>query len=297
MLRQVVSPSSHGPNDLENEIICMNIAQLIIKDFNRIPKEKVHSMFPFLHFFVSATMISLGLIIKEPLFKVNGNATLHAARMLRTYCHQTWISGRIARTVHRLNHIAARVLGDRKHPGQSFSQQQDPPDTGGYDSMQSSSIRDLTIPISSMKMSAADTQDYDNCLRDRPTSSTQGYMQDRSLGGLTRGMNCDTTHHEYQYLRQPDKWTPAIGDVLGDFYFEETNVSNLGRSIPSQLWPQQNELVSPIPAELDEASSVVPSEEQSSAAIQQDAQNTREISGVENDWLQSLLWDFIGSYS
>lgn len=298
MLQQVVSPSNPSPNNLENEIICMNIAQLIIKGFNKIPKEKVRSVFPFLHFFVSATMISLGLIIKQPLFKVNGNATFQAARMLKTYCHKTWISCGMTRTVHRLNHIAARVLDDRKHPGQLLSQQQHPPDTGGYGSMQSPHTPNLTIPVSSMKISAADTHDYDNCLRDRLAPSTQDYAQDRSLGDLTRGLNCDTTNPEYQYPRQPKDWTPAIGNVfMGDFDFEEKNVSNLGQSILSQLWPQKNELVFPVPAELDETSSIMPSEEQLSAAIQQDVQDTREISSVENGWLQSLFWDSIGSYS
>lgn len=91
----------------------MHIAQNMIQGLSKIPKERVRSTSPFLHYFVSATMISLGLVIKEPSFKAAyGNSILQAARMLRAYCRQTWMSGRMARTIYRLNQMATRALNE-----------------------------------------------------------------------------------------------------------------------------------------------------------------------------------------
>ena len=121
ILQQALSHSNPVTDSLENDITCMQLAHNIIQGFNKIPKERARSIFPFLYYFVTATMISLGLIIKEPSFKATyGNETIQAAKLLRRYCRETWISGRMARTVHRLNRLAAHILNDNGIPGESF---------------------------------------------------------------------------------------------------------------------------------------------------------------------------------
>ncbi|KAL4889514.1 fungal-specific transcription factor domain-containing protein [Aspergillus ambiguus] len=105
-------PSSETKLDvLENEIICIQTGCQIIHEFQQVADEGTVSAYPFIHSLVGATVVSLGLIVKEPSFKNDyGDMTLHAAISLERYCHRTWVSGRMLRTICRLNQIASRVL-------------------------------------------------------------------------------------------------------------------------------------------------------------------------------------------
>lgn len=96
---------------LNNEITCIQIGCQVIQEFKQVVDEKTASAYPFLHTVVGCTVVSLGLILKEPSFKDDyGEITLQAAIALERYCHRTWVSGRMLRTICRLNQMALRVL-------------------------------------------------------------------------------------------------------------------------------------------------------------------------------------------
>ncbi|KAJ5110251.1 hypothetical protein N7532_002896 [Penicillium argentinense] len=102
---------SDQPDIIENEVICMRLAQQIIDDFSNVPEEHPKYTFPFLHYLTSATIIALGLIIKQPSFRANyDKRTLAAARSLRNHCRKTWMSGEMVRAVWKLNQMADAIL-------------------------------------------------------------------------------------------------------------------------------------------------------------------------------------------
>ncbi|KAJ5122931.1 hypothetical protein N7448_009028 [Penicillium atrosanguineum] len=107
-------PRSHqrpAPETIENEVVCMRLARSIIDDFGNVPEEHPKYTFPFLHYLSSATIIALGLIIKQPSFKSTyATLTLEAARSLREHCAKTWVSGKMAQTVWKLNQMAVAAL-------------------------------------------------------------------------------------------------------------------------------------------------------------------------------------------
>ncbi|KAE8150688.1 fungal-specific transcription factor domain-containing protein [Aspergillus avenaceus] len=113
ILQQKSSPTESIPGALETEITCMRMASNIIQEFRQVPQEYTPSAFPFLHSLVGSTVVALGLIIREPSFKATyGDQTLHAAISLERYCRMTWVSGKMIRTIRRLNQMASSVLGD-----------------------------------------------------------------------------------------------------------------------------------------------------------------------------------------
>ncbi|KAJ5663072.1 hypothetical protein N7507_003803, partial [Penicillium longicatenatum] len=114
MLQRSCTPNQPVPEAIENEVICMRVAQSIFDDFNSMPEQHPKYTFPFLHYLTNATIIALGLIIKQPSFKrAYGQLTLKAARSLWDHCRKTWVSGRMARTVWRLNKMADATIS---HP-------------------------------------------------------------------------------------------------------------------------------------------------------------------------------------
>ena len=313
MLQQALSHSNPVTDSLENDITCMQLAHNIIQGFNKIPKERARSIFPFLYYFVTATMISLGLIIKEPSFKATyGNETIQAAKLLRRYCRETWISGRMARTVHRLNRMAAHILNDNGIPGESFSDKLHPTFSRRGGALPQSQTPALDSQASNTTFSAADTNSRSNDflsehgISNIPVSSAHD-MQNQPLSNPNPGINRYGTteldlHHE---ASQQDNWTPGLANVvMADFDFEESTVSNScppfgwnGHWSPNPTWPQ--EAASAFPASEIGATgfygppSAAISEEKANAL----PANPGEATGVEIDWLQSLFWDSIGSYS
>ncbi|GKZ39660.1 hypothetical protein AbraIFM66950_000852 [Aspergillus brasiliensis] len=136
LLSTSVSPDGTPLDSFENEVTCMQIANSIIEEVSRFPEEKVIFTFPFVHYLIGATITSLGLIMKENTFKAAyGGATVHAVRLLETYCAKTWVSGKLIRVVSRLRHMASRLLRDGdivgsglplyKHSSQAFPGMQD----------------------------------------------------------------------------------------------------------------------------------------------------------------------------
>ncbi|KAJ5742810.1 uncharacterized protein N7511_011211 [Penicillium nucicola] len=110
MLQQI--GSSHSLEASENEVICMRLVRGIIDDFQNVPEDhNPKYTFPFLHYLASATIIALGLIMKQPSFRQNyGEMTLETARSLKIHCHKTWVSGKMARAVWKLNRMAEATL-------------------------------------------------------------------------------------------------------------------------------------------------------------------------------------------
>ncbi|KAJ5734951.1 uncharacterized protein N7483_000076 [Penicillium malachiteum] len=117
MLQKVWSPDQPAPEAIKNEVICMRLAQSIFSDFNSMPEQHPKHTFPFLHYITNATIIALGLIIRQPSFKSEyGELTLRAARSLWEHCRKTWVSGKMVRTVWKLNQMAdvtINLSGDR----------------------------------------------------------------------------------------------------------------------------------------------------------------------------------------
>lgn len=69
MLQRKGASSLPVPEAIENEVICMRLAQSIIEDFSNVAEDHPKYTFPFLHYLTSATIIALGLIIKQSSFK------------------------------------------------------------------------------------------------------------------------------------------------------------------------------------------------------------------------------------
>jgi hypothetical protein len=99
----------------ENEVICMRLAQGISDDFKNVPEDHHPKYtFPFLHYLTGATIIALGLIMKQHSFKhTYGIMTLETARSLKKHCHKTWVSGKMARAVWKLNQMAEATLSTK----------------------------------------------------------------------------------------------------------------------------------------------------------------------------------------
>ncbi|PWY90423.1 hypothetical protein BO94DRAFT_514240 [Aspergillus sclerotioniger CBS 115572] len=111
MLQASVSPNTSTLDTFENEVTCMQIANTLIEEFAQIPDEKAVFTFPFIHYLIGATIVSLGLILRESSFKAAyGGATLHAVQLLESYCSKTWVSGKLIRVVSRLRQIACQLL-------------------------------------------------------------------------------------------------------------------------------------------------------------------------------------------
>lgn len=111
---------SFPPNELtrtENEVICALIARESIKKCLEIPLEQTVFTYPFLHYLIVAAIVSIGLMIKESMYKDQyGDLTLHAIQVLEAYCHRTWVSGKLIRIVLKLSKILSQVLARSNHP-------------------------------------------------------------------------------------------------------------------------------------------------------------------------------------
>ena len=111
MLQKAWAPDQLAPDAIENEVICMRLTQSIFDDFNSMPEQHPKYTFPFLHYLTNAAIFALGLIIKQSSFKrVYGEITLRAAQSLWEHCRKTWVSGKMARTVWKLNQMADAII-------------------------------------------------------------------------------------------------------------------------------------------------------------------------------------------
>ncbi|KAJ5711863.1 hypothetical protein N7488_006019 [Penicillium malachiteum] len=89
----------------------MSLSSQVIEIFLQIPEEKDIFTFPFFHYLITAAIISLGLLIKEPAFKLKyGSVTFRAVQLLKSYCTRTWVSGKTIRNVSKLRLMIFQVL-------------------------------------------------------------------------------------------------------------------------------------------------------------------------------------------
>lgn len=299
MLQRAISPPSPIPDSPENEVTCMHIAQNMIQGLTKFPKERIRSTFTFLHYFVLATMISLGLIIKEPSFKAAyGSATLQAARVLRTYCRQTWISGRMVRSIYRLNQMATRVMSDgSSRPASREVGEARKSALTNRPSKQSYFASDMNLQQNTSFLS-------ENALDNRQIPQANDNTQAQQIGIPNSSVDYYSTNTGLHDLAAfEDIWNPEPTNiVMGDFDFEETTASNLNPAFPSNgyginpAWTQTTTFAAPDVENARSlgAQSAITSD--TSVKMSQNVQATGE-SGMEIDWLQSLFWDSIGSNS
>ena len=287
MLQQAAFCLGSAPDNVENEVTCMHVAHSIIQGFERIPKERARSIFPFLHYFVTATMISLGLIIKKVSFKAAyGDTTLQAARKLKAYCHETWISGRMVRAIYRLNQMAVHVLenNDRaSYSRRNHGQGNDPVD-----------LTDARPGLNNESASAL------------PPQNPEGPSLDYLNGALGFPGTNQSRH---------DIWPQGFPNVvMTDFDFEETVANNTGLSYISNerapcdssnfLLPQMTTpAMSASDIEMERLhgtpSAILPDQRPTllPSGTQNDASIIGEASESELDWLHSLFCNSVGSYS
>lgn len=116
MLQESLIQDFPTPETIQNQVTCMRVAQDIIDEFGNMPKEHPKYTFPFLHYLTNATIIALGLIMKQPTLRSSyGTMTLQATRSLVYHCRKTWVSRKMIRTVRKLNKMADAIL-DRNGP-------------------------------------------------------------------------------------------------------------------------------------------------------------------------------------
>ncbi|KAF9892485.1 hypothetical protein FE257_001594 [Aspergillus nanangensis] len=180
---------------LDNEINCIQIACQIIEEFKQVAEENTPSAYPFLHSLVGATVVSLGLILKQPSFKgPYGSITFHAASSLERFCHRTWVSGRMLRTIWRLKQMASRALcgGEETLPTRSRSR------------------RTSEVPSASSNR--------------RPDSVFEAMSVSNSLPPTVHPIEASaTTTQDYQH--HPMTLPPNL--MMADFDFEETFINDI----------------------------------------------------------------------
>lgn len=90
-------------------VYCAQCAASIIHIFDKIPKASPRYTFAFMNPILSSTMILYSLTLQHPALRaLHGITIMSAMSSLITYCQTIWVSGKMIRTVSRLNNM---VLG------------------------------------------------------------------------------------------------------------------------------------------------------------------------------------------
>ncbi|KAJ5614598.1 hypothetical protein N7528_008252 [Penicillium herquei] len=111
ILQRLTSSLADQMASFENEVISMNLSSKLIELFLQIPEQKDIFTFPFFHYLITAAIISLGLLIKEPAFRLKyGDITLRAVQLIESYCTRTWVSGKMIRNVSKLGLMISQFL-------------------------------------------------------------------------------------------------------------------------------------------------------------------------------------------
>lgn len=105
-------------NDLDRNITCIGLADLIISDFLHWHEELKILKFPYVRYLLGATLASLSILISEPsLREAHTTFIVSAAELLKKSCYQSWVSGKTTRTVARVYSLVQSM----RHFGKSFS--------------------------------------------------------------------------------------------------------------------------------------------------------------------------------
>lgn len=95
---------------MTHDSLCAQLASACIGVVDNIPAEYPKYSFTFAHYVISASMILLSIVVKDPKFKDNyRDSIITAARILSVYCRKTWVSGKMIRTVSELNRLARHL--------------------------------------------------------------------------------------------------------------------------------------------------------------------------------------------
>jgi hypothetical protein len=100
----------------ENAALSLRIIKDVVRESMRLPVEQAVFTFPFVHDLLRAVLISLGILIKEPVFKEQYEPmVVQGAFFLETYCQKAWVSGKLTRTVVKLKQIISRLFETTEH--------------------------------------------------------------------------------------------------------------------------------------------------------------------------------------
>ncbi|KAJ5208765.1 hypothetical protein N7449_003144 [Penicillium cf. viridicatum] len=125
MLQETSSFLTNQLAGVENELISVQIARELIKECLEIPMEQAVFTYPFLHYLISATIVLIALIIKEPTYKdPYGDVTLDVIEVLEAYCHRTQTENQQAgdstkTSSERLHEPVQNDVVDSQNPGPS----------------------------------------------------------------------------------------------------------------------------------------------------------------------------------
>jgi hypothetical protein len=125
MLQNSNTGSASELSTFENEATSLRIMKNVIEESLKLPAEQAVFIFPFFHDLLRAVLISLGLMIREPTFKEQYRVVVvRGVRLLEAYCQKTWVSGKLIRTVAKLNQIVFQLFGAVDHPASPVSEPQ-----------------------------------------------------------------------------------------------------------------------------------------------------------------------------
>ncbi|KAB8219308.1 fungal-specific transcription factor domain-containing protein [Aspergillus novoparasiticus] len=228
ILQQRASPQESIADILETEVTCIRIACNIIQEFKQIPQYTA-SAFPFLHSLVGATVVTLGLIIREPSFKATyGNITLHAAISLENYCRKTWVSGKMIRTIRRLNQITSSVLSDSRNRASSRSALQPPSHNHKTDTNTVLHTTTTTTLPSSTILPASDLTNHTSAVQSSYIPISALTNQNTTSLTMSPMHASNSTVPSTHFQHTSEGWTVTPPNlVTTDFDFEQSLTSDL----------------------------------------------------------------------
>lgn len=104
-------PSTH--DTITNEAVCAQLSSSIIDVFDKVPTNYPKYGFPFISYVMSATMILVSIVTKNPKLKDRyRKSIISAVQSMLYYCRKTWVSGKTIRTVSKLNRMVRSTLDE-----------------------------------------------------------------------------------------------------------------------------------------------------------------------------------------
>ncbi|KAG9187029.1 hypothetical protein G6011_10137 [Alternaria panax] len=103
--------------DLERNINCIGIADLIISEFLQWHERLNILKFPYVTYLLGATIASLSILISElSLLEAHLSFVISAAELLKQSCYESWVSGKTTRTIARVYSLVQSMRHFGKNP-------------------------------------------------------------------------------------------------------------------------------------------------------------------------------------
>lgn len=100
-------------DELEFAASCAGLAGNILVAHDNVTDDEIKYCFPYIHYLISATMVTSHLLSRHPSLKPRYDDILcRAMASLRMYCYKVWVSGKLMRTVSNLDAFVRAVLTD-----------------------------------------------------------------------------------------------------------------------------------------------------------------------------------------